>query len=95
MLPTKRTHAQFVQAIARSYEQTLDCPALSGARDIQDVVEGHKSVGIFDPQLWSVLLRGDEPLGCLLLAEIPARNGIELVYLGLAPAARGRGLRAF
>jgi ribosomal protein S18 acetylase RimI-like enzyme len=87
-----RTHALFAAAITRSYEQTLDCPALSGARDIHDVIEGHRSVGIFDPQLWSVILRGEEPVGCLLLAEIPARNGLELVYLGLAPEARGRGL---
>jgi ribosomal protein S18 acetylase RimI-like enzyme len=30
--------------------------------------------------------------GCLLLSEIPARHGLELVYLGIAPFARGRGL---
>jgi ribosomal protein S18 acetylase RimI-like enzyme len=87
-----RTHGSFAEAISRSYADTLDCPALSGIRDIEDVVEGHKAVGHFDPQLWSVILRGQEPIGCLLLAEIRARQGLELVYLGLAPAGRGRGL---
>jgi mycothiol synthase len=87
-----RTHSLFADAIVRSYEQTLDCPALSGMRDVEDVIEGHKAVGVFDPQFWGVLLRGDQPMGCLLLAEIPARNGLELVYLGLTPEARGRGL---
>jgi mycothiol synthase len=87
-----RTHADFATAIAESYEQTLDCPAMSGMRDMGDVIEGHKSVGIFDPQLWTVVMRQGKPVGCLLLAEIPARQGLELVYLGLSPRARGLGL---
>lgn len=98
------THALFRDAVTRSYEQTLDCPTLSGMRDIEDVLEGHKAVGPFDPQLWGVLLRGGgaaggvegvgggKPMGCLLLAEIPARRALELVYLGLVPEARGLGL---
>jgi mycothiol synthase len=86
------THALFAQAILLSYQQTLDCPALSGLRDIDDVIAGHKAVGPFDPQLWSVLLSDGKPVGCLLLGEIPARRALELVYLGLAPEARGRGL---
>ncbi len=86
------THDLFKEAIARSYEGTLDCPALSDMRTVEDVIEGHKSVGLFDPQLWAVILRAGRPIGCLLLAEIPARNGLELVYLGLTPEARGQGL---
>jgi ribosomal protein S18 acetylase RimI-like enzyme len=61
-------------------------------RDMDDVIEGHKSVGIFDPALWGVLLRFGKPVGCLLLAEIPARRALELVYLGLTPEVRGQGL---
>jgi len=86
------THQLFRDTIIRSYEGTLDCPALSGMRDIEDVIAGHKAVGPFDPQLWGVLQRAGKPLGCLLLAEIPARQGLELVYLGLTPEARGQGL---
>jgi mycothiol synthase len=86
------THRLFGEAILRSYEGTLDCPALSGLRDIDDVIEGHKSVGLFDPGLWGVLLRFGRPVGCLLLAEIPARHALELVYLGLTPEVRGQGL---
>jgi len=88
-----RTHALFCQAIAESYEQTLDCPALSGMRDVEDVISGHKAVGPFDPQLWSVILHpSGKPAGCLLLAEIPARRGLELVYLGIVPDSRGKGI---
>ncbi len=92
------THNAFRTAILRSYEQTLDCPALAGLRDVDDIILGHKAVGPFDPQLWSVLIHhptrehpGD-PVGCVLLAEISARRALELVYLGLAPSVRGRGL---
>jgi len=86
------THGLFREAIERSYEGTLDCPLLAGMRDIEDAIEGHKGVGIFDAAMWSVVLAGEKVAGCLLLAEIPQRNGLELVYLGLAPEARGKGL---
>jgi ribosomal protein S18 acetylase RimI-like enzyme len=86
------THPLYREAIERSYEGTLDCPALSGMRDLDDVIEGHKAVGPFDPNLWGVLLRSGKPMGCLLLSEIPARRALELVYLGLTPEARGQGL---
>jgi mycothiol synthase len=89
------THALFARAILGSYEKTLDCPALSGVREIEDIIAGHKAVGGtggFDPQLWGVLMRGEEPVGCLLLGEIAARRALELVYLGLVSEVRGRGL---
>ncbi len=86
------THGQFHQAIADSYLQTLDCPAMSGMREVEDVIAGHKSVGLFDPQLWSVVLRFGQPVACLLLSEIPARRALELVYLGVSATARGQGL---
>jgi len=86
-------HGVFRAAILASYEQTLDCPALSDIRDIEDVITGHKAVGTFDPQLWSLVLSDEPtPLGCLLLAHVPARQALEIVYLGLSPAARGRGI---
>jgi ribosomal protein S18 acetylase RimI-like enzyme len=87
-----QTHELFKDAITASYHQTLDCPALSGLRDVDDVLLGHKGVGHFDPQLWSVVIEHDRAIGCLLLAEIPTRSALELVYLGLSPEARGRGL---
>ncbi len=86
------THDLFRTAIEASYEGTLDCPALAGMREMEDVIEGHKGVGVFDPAFWSVLLLDSKPAGCLLLSEIPSRRALELVYLGLAPQARGRGL---
>ena len=87
------THGLFAEAIVWSYEQTLDCPALSGMREVGDIIAGHKGAGHFDPQLWGVVVDGArKPMGCLLLGEILARACLETVYLGLVPEARGRGL---
>jgi mycothiol synthase len=86
-----QNHALFVQTIARSYEQSLDCPGLSGLRDMEDVMLGHKGAGEFDPALWFLLSENDEPRGVLLMAIATHADALELVYLGLAPEARGRG----
>jgi ribosomal protein S18 acetylase RimI-like enzyme len=86
------THAHFAATIAATYAQSLDCPLLNGMRDIEDVLAGHKSSGNFDPRLWALLCDGQTPLGALLLAPMQPGETLELVYLGLVPAARGRGL---
>jgi mycothiol synthase len=89
------THAVFADAIMQTYRDSLDCPDLSGLRDIDDVIAGHQATGEFDPAGWQLLLRGDQPLGVFLLSRIPQSDAMELVYLGLAPEARGKGLGLF
>ena len=86
------THALFARTIAATYQDSLDCPRLNGLRDMEDVIAGHKASGEFDPRLWGLLCEGEEPLGVLLLSRAAPADTLELVYLGLAPAARGRGL---
>jgi ribosomal protein S18 acetylase RimI-like enzyme len=86
------THALFAQAIADSYRDSLDCPGLNGLRDIDDVIAGHKGSGEFDPRFWSVLTEHGAGRGVLLLSRLAKIDAAELVYLGLAPDARRRGL---
>lgn len=81
-----------VQVLSESYIDTLDCPELCGMRSAADVLESHKSVGRFDPALWWVLFRAHKPCGCVLLTISPEHDSVELVYLGLSPDARGRGV---
>lgn len=83
-----------LRVLDRSYEQTLDCPELCGLRDTADVLDSHQMTGAFDASLWFVALRGDEPVGCALYSLARSGHSIELVYLGLAPEVRGRGLAA-
>lgn len=94
-----KSHAAFSTTIAETYWQSLDCPRLNGLRDMEDVLAGHKATGEFDPELWKLLCERDaagaRPLGALLLARAVPADTIELVYLGLTPTARGRGLGDF
>ncbi len=94
-----QTHHQFARAIIDTYHESLDCPALNGLRSIDDVIEGHKASGIFNPADWFILVDSSEtvatpardPLGVLLLASSGrAEDVMELIYLGLAPSCRGR-----
>jgi ribosomal protein S18 acetylase RimI-like enzyme len=84
--------AAILHAMDRSYIDTLDCPALCGIRTTEEVLASHLAAGVFDPSLWWILRRGDEPNGCMLLSRCPEAQTVELVYLGLAPEARGLGL---
>jgi ribosomal protein S18 acetylase RimI-like enzyme len=61
-------------------------------RDVEDVMQGHRAIGVFREDLWTLVMVAGKPAGCLLLAHTPARDAVDVVYLGLAPAARGRGL---
>ncbi len=84
--------SRFHEAIRRSYVLSLDCPELMGLRTMEQVVAGHRAVGVHDPSLWWVALRAGETVGVLLLSPIPAQETIEVVYIGVAQAARGTGV---
>lgn len=81
-----------IKSLDRSYVDTMDCPELCGMRATEDILASHKATGEFDPSLWWVFLLRGEPHGCLLLTRCPEQRTLELVYLGLSPQLRGRGL---
>jgi len=85
-------HELFARAISESYRDSLDCPALNGMRTIEDVIAGHRASGEFDPETWYVLTEGKKPAAVLLLTKVPRSDMAELVYLGLSPGSRGRGI---
>lgn len=82
----------FEQAVLGSYEETRDCPGLVGTRHIDDILDGHRGTGVFSPELWHVVTLDEKPAAVLLLAALPPRDALELVYLGVTKAARGHGL---
>jgi ribosomal protein S18 acetylase RimI-like enzyme len=86
--------ALLADALERSYEQTLDCPGLCGLRQTEDVIDSHIATGEFDPSRWWLVMQGDEAHGCALFSACPEQSTVELVYLGLSPQWRGRGLAA-
>lgn len=81
-----------VETLDRTYRETLDCPELCGLRSTRNILDSHEGAGRYDPSHWWVLLRGNEPVGCALLSAAADTPSVELVYLGLDPDARGRGL---
>jgi len=82
----------FQQAVEETYVQSQDCPELTGLRRTAEVLAGHRATGIFDPALWWVAVRGEKPVGVLLLNRIPPWPVLEVVYMGVAHAARGTGV---
>lgn len=94
-LPPHEREAALLRALEVSYEGTLDCPELSGMRSPAEVLESHRSVGDYDPSFWWIAFDEAEagrPAGCLLLTPCPELEALELVYLGLGPSLRGRGV---
>jgi len=85
-------HARFVEAVRRTYEGSLDCPALTPLRSAEEAIAGHKSAGVFAAHRW-LLVEGDRsPQGCLLLNEVHGQAILEIAYMGLSLESRGKGL---
>jgi GNAT superfamily N-acetyltransferase len=91
-LESADTDAILLEALDRSYIDTLDCPELCGLRSTRDVLESHKDTGHFDPRTWWVLFLKGAAHGCAFFSNCPELRCAELVYLGLSPELRGRGL---
>ena len=80
-----------MRLIERTYEGTLDCTALNGVRDMEDVINGYQATGVFRPENW-LFVRGEgEDVGVLLLADHPqgAALGADVHGAG-AGSARAR-----
>ncbi len=91
---SNESHGDFARTILDTYIGSLDCPTLSGLRHVDDIIEGHKSAGRFEPSRWHLLRVHGDPAGCILLAPNPLRPVLEIVYMGVRPAYRGRTLGA-
>jgi ribosomal protein S18 acetylase RimI-like enzyme len=84
-------HARLSALIERTYDGSLDCAALNGARPIDDVIAGYRETGVFRAENWLFVQRDGQDVGVLILADHPQARHWELVYMGLVPSARGCG----
>jgi len=86
--------SEFRSVLQATYAGSLDMPELEGARALDDILESHRAAGRFVAERWRLgrILDKPEAAAVLLMAEVPGRNVWEIIYLGLTPAARGRGL---
>ena len=88
------TEADFRAVLQATYVDSLDMPELEGLRSLDDILTSHRAGGRFVADRWRVgHVRGQpDAAAVLLLSETPERDAWEVAYLGLTPAARGRGL---
>ncbi|MEI8383728.1 MAG: GNAT family N-acetyltransferase [Planctomycetota bacterium] len=84
--------ARFARLVEETYQGSLDCQYLSGVRTGDEAIVSHKLSGQFNPDLWSLYRVDGKDAGVLLMNEHPEQDAAELVYLGVAPDARGQGL---
>jgi mycothiol synthase len=84
--------AAFRDALAQSYDGTLDCPELNGIRTVDEILAGYRAGGAFRPDLWWLIRADGQPAGVVILTEIPEGPTWDLSYVGIVPEARRKGV---
>lgn len=84
--------ARLASVVERTYISSLDCPEVSDLRNPEDTLTAYRLAGTWRADLWFLLRSREQEIGCLLLADRPADNCVELVYMGLVPEQRGQKL---
>lgn len=85
-------HNRLKRLLKQTYVGSLDCPGLDGIRDLEDVLAGYRATGRYESGHWFFAVEDGVDLGVLLMADHPDSAQAELVYMGVTPAARGKGL---
>ncbi len=80
-----------VDALIGSFEGSCDCPELNGLRTPEEVLAGHQG-GAPDLALWWLLTLNSECVGVLILVEESSGESVELSYVGVLSAFRGRAI---
>ena len=84
--------ADFQRALARTYEDSRDCPEVNGVRTLEEVLRGHQAQGLYDPERWWLAQADGRAAAVLLLTEMPETGDWEVAYVGVVPEARRRGI---
>ncbi|MFO0796908.1 MAG: GNAT family N-acetyltransferase [Gemmataceae bacterium] len=83
--------AAFTAALLASHDGSLDCPELTGTRTAADLLAGFHPPPPARPDWWALARHDGAAVGVVLLEPGTEVGAVELSYLGLVPAARGRG----
>jgi GNAT superfamily N-acetyltransferase len=85
-------HDAFARVLLSTYENSHDCPELTGLRPVDAVIASHKAAGEFNPALWELACVEGEYAGCVLLSPLVHGPLMEMVYVGVAAGWRRRGV---
>lgn len=88
----EREREVFVQALAQTYRDSLDCPGLSGIRPPAQALESHKATGIYDPAGWFLATCDNRVAGLVFTSQVNHRAALEVTYMGVSPPFRGKGV---
>lgn len=88
---SRRDDSRLQRLISQIYINALDCAELDRVRKLDDVLAGYRRTGVFRPNWWLIARHEGEDVGCLILGDFPEHEQCELIYMGIIPAARGRG----
>jgi len=79
--------------LTETFIDSLDCPAIRGIRKVEDIIESYKASGTFRPDSWWLPLWKGNNIGCILMNDsIVDEQAALIVYLGVIPRWRRRGL---
>ena len=83
---------EFIGIMERSYQQSLDCPDLVKLLTAKDLLEFYRANTFATKSSFFLLFAKSVPAGCLVLTEDLDNESLELTYMGVEPAQRGKGL---
>ena len=87
---TPQNHDRLLDVIENTLISSLDCPGLAQGRSLEQMLDGYRGSGPFDPKLWQIARWQQQDVGCLLVNGPPREPDWELTYLGVVPKFRGR-----
>jgi GNAT superfamily N-acetyltransferase len=91
-LPWDGDRPRLEAIVAGTWQGTRDCPRIEGIRAPGDVVEGYLAIGRHRAELFALARMDGQDGGCLLLADHPLEDHVEIIYMGLLPDFRERRL---
>jgi ribosomal protein S18 acetylase RimI-like enzyme len=84
--------ALFELTLERTYQDTMDCPELNQVRSPGEVIDGYLMVAGCRPDCWWLARHAGQVVGLLITTPLQNSTSWELLYVGLVPEVRGRGL---
>lgn len=88
----RRQLKRLSKALGRTYINSFDCPKFDGLRTLDDTIAGYRATCDRDIQDWMIAVEDGADVGVLLLADFPKLQQLEMVYMGVVPEARNRGI---
>jgi ribosomal protein S18 acetylase RimI-like enzyme len=86
------TREAFATTLQATYVDSLDCPELAGLRPVEDVIASHKAAGPLGSALWETAWLEGQAAACTLLSAMTRGSVLEIVYMGVVPGFRRRGV---